>query len=40
MRHKKKPPSRARHLRGCKSGYRIVTYSNTKNNAPENKIKV
>jgi hypothetical protein len=40
MKHEKSPSRRARHLRGCKSVYRIITNSNTKNNAQNYKINV
>jgi len=40
MKHKKSPSRRARHLRGYKSGNKIITYSDTKNNAPENTMLI
>jgi len=39
MNHKKSPQTPAGYLRGCKSDYRIIAYSDIKNNAPTNKIK-
>jgi len=40
MKHKKSPSRRARHLRGYKSGNKIITYSDTKSNAPDNTMIV
>jgi len=35
MKHEKSPPRRARHLRGCKSGYEIITNFTISNNTTE-----
>ncbi|MCL1958818.1 MAG: hypothetical protein FWF68_04385 [Spirochaetes bacterium] len=40
MKHKKNPQLRAGYLRGCKSGFKIITNSKIKNNAPVHKVKV